>query len=140
MQFFAIQTTPYEDRHLLAELVLRKAEDMGFQSKTLEALDVIEVGSSKYVRFRIDLTINQIDAILTELHRVGRSVIVPGGPYGYVCRMKDGRTGIVAYSKMQLSSTTHPREYRGNAVLHWERQFLKENPLQENFRGGTDGH
>jgi hypothetical protein len=130
MHFFAIQFYPVDSKLSVAEVILRKAEELGVRFKTLEALDVTSLGSSEYLRFRADLTIQEVEKVLNALYSPTLSVILPGGPGGYLCKMKNGRTGVVPFAKMQIISIDHPRGFRGNALAHWERQFLKD---------GTDG-
>lgn len=127
MHFFGIQFIPDDIRQDIAELVLRKVDELGLRCKTLELVDVMDLGSFKYVRFRIDLPLDVVVTVADAIRdATERNVILPGGVGGYVCKMKGGRTGVVPYSKMQLAGREHPKIYRGNALVHWERQFLKE--------------
>lgn len=126
MQFFGIQFIPDDNRQDIAELVLRTLEKLGQRCKTLELVDVMDLGSFKYVRFRVDLPMNVVIEVVDAIRAATeRNVILPGGVGGYVCKMK-GKTGTVPYSKMQTVGREHPKVYRGNALLHWERQFLKD--------------
>lgn len=126
MQFFGVQLVVDDNREGIAELVLRKAEELGFRCKALELLDVMDLGSFKYVRFRIDFDVPTLTTLVNAIFdATSRNVILPGGIGGYRCRMK-GREGIVPYSKMQLASREHPKVYRGNGIVNWERQFLKD--------------
>jgi len=126
MNFFGIQLNIDEDCQTVAELVLRKAEELGYRCKSLELLDTLEIGTARYVRFRVDLNVRVIQNLGDFLHETsGRGVILPGGAEGYSCRMRGGRAGTIPFAKMQATSFGHPKVYRGNGIVNWERQFLK---------------
>lgn len=122
MQIFALELgndTPES----LVEKFLRKVDAMGFRCKTLEAMDVVDLGSTNFLRLRSDLP--QFTEVVNSFYEPKvRGTILPG-TNGYVCKLSNGRSGVVAISKMQLAPRVPPKTYRGNAMAHWERQFLK---------------
>lgn len=122
MKSFALQFTKVDSKASLVHAFLQRATERGLQCRTLEALDIIEVGANKYLRLKIDESAEKLTETILSFFPE-RAVILLQGRGGYTCKMKN-REGIVSFSTMQSVSLQTPMVFRGNAIPHWERQFL----------------
>lgn len=126
-QFFAVQKLPFEDKHEMAELVIKTAHEKSLLFTVLDVIDLIEVGSTEFVRFRSDLV--DVATLVAALFDKKRAIITLAGS-GYQAKL-NGRTGVVPFAKMSVVPAGQFVSYRGTKVQHWERQFIKEAPPTE---------
>lgn len=123
MNIFALQVLAVDTWESLVESFLKKADEMGYSCKTVEAMDSMTLGSFPYLRLRSDLDAEGLAKVVTSLHEGGRSVIMPSGQGAYEARLKDGRKGAISLTKMHFVPKGSVRMFRGNAHKHWQRQF-----------------
>lgn len=121
MTFFAVQLCRCETTQDVAELVLRKASELKASCKTLEVLEVMDLGAWKYVRMQSDM--DPLTSVVSSLHTPTRGVVVPEGTAGYVHHV-GSRKAVVPFSRMSVIARNPPVVYRGVDVPHWERQFM----------------
>src|SRR5579872_4597994 len=104
MKYFAIQLKRGESRETLAEKFLRRADEFKSACKSLDALDTIEIGSSKYVRFRTELA----DVSMVVLSFFPEYAVIIAGPGGeYICKMPT-RDGAVPGTRMLSIPISNP--------------------------------
>lgn len=116
--FFAVQLLPHETPQNVARLILRTAHDARLLFWTLEVLDVIEVGSSSFLRLRTDM---HLQAIVERLLARGRTVISTMEGV-YVLRKPDGLRGNIPMLAMhRVPKPGQQQAYRG--TRQWEAQF-----------------
>jgi hypothetical protein len=125
-KFFAVQKMPFEDKHEMAELVIKTAHNKGLLFTVLDVIDIIEVGSTEFVRFRSDLV--DVATLVSALYEKKRAIITLEGT-GYQAKM-GSRTGAVPFTKMSVVPAGQFVSYRGTKVQHWDRQFIKEPEFQ----------
>jgi len=120
MSYFAVQVHSRESDLEVLEQVLRVAHGLGQKFVRIDVLDKMEVGASKFLRLKSDLSdpTKLLDALATD-----RGVVGVGPQGAYVIRIK-GKVGQVPNSTMLMIPRT-PKAYRGTADPHWERQFPK---------------
>lgn len=118
-RFFAVQLTANETPNEVARLILRAAHDERLLFWTLEILDVIEVGSSSFLRLRTDIA--DLTTLADKVRSRGRSVILPEKGL-YVLRSYNGSHGNVPMLSMhQVPKPGQQRAYKG--TKQWEAQF-----------------
>ena len=113
--FFAVKLQPHETPQNVALLILRTAHDERLLFWVLEVLDLIEVGSSRFLRVRTDMAPRPVVA---RLLAQGRTVIA-SEEGTYILRHPDGRHGGI--SMLSMHNVPRPgfqRKYPG--TKQWE--------------------
>lgn len=124
MNLFAMQILVSEGNWAaVVQSFLTKADSLGFKCKSVEAVDSMTIGSFPYLRLKTDLDIEGLTKVVEALHADSRGVIMPPGPQGYECRLKGGKKGVVALSKMHVTPRGESRSFQGNATKNWKAQF-----------------
>lgn len=118
---FGVQALPGEADLHVAEVVIRKAHELGIQFKRLDTFETLSIGTNRFIRFDAGTTVD-LTPVLDALFSEGRGVIGVGGS-AFVIRL-GSRTGPIASTMMQTSQKP-PRVYRGTLDPFWERQFTK---------------
>jgi small nuclear ribonucleoprotein (snRNP)-like protein len=101
-----------------ANLILKTASTANIIFDTLEVLDTITLGTTRFARCRADIP--NIKRVLDSIFITGRGVIVPDDVYQV--RFPNGRVGPVPHSTMQAVARL-PKTFRGTSSPHWRRQF-----------------
>lgn len=120
--YFAVEVkTSYEKTIDLAKVVLTVAKAQGILFRRLEAMDVIEIGSTKFMRFRTDLqpATQLVDAILNE----GRGVIAANAAGGYELRSRTKNGPVPSTRILSTPRAAGTKMFRGTKIKLWERQF-----------------
>jgi hypothetical protein len=101
-----------------ANLILKTASTANIVFNTLEVLDTITLGTTRFARCRADIP--NIERILDSIFITGRGVIAPNEVYQV--RFPNGRVGPVPHATMQAVARL-PKTFRGTSSPHWRRQF-----------------
>lgn len=120
--YFAVEIkTSYEKAPDLAKIVLTTAKGLGILFRRLEAMDVIEIGSTKFMRFRTDLT--PALPLADALFESGRGVIALSVGGGYRMRTKTKEGTIPSTTLLAVPRAAGVKTFRGTKIKLWERQF-----------------
>jgi len=114
--FFAVETRDEPDK-VVTEVVVRTAHALALKISKIEVLNRFSLGSTKFLRFRTQGSVNKL---LDRLFEDGRCVVGAEGT-GFVARVK-GRKGVVSPTLM-LATAVNSIVYRGPGAPFWERQF-----------------
>lgn len=117
--FFAIKLDTKETPQSLVRVILRIAHEARLLFWTLDVLDTIEIGGSTYLRFRTDLSPQNL---ANRLLSWGHTIVLPNESGSYILRHPQGKQGNVPM--MSMCQTTRPgyqKSYRG--TRHWEALF-----------------
>lgn len=119
---FGVQALPGEADLHVAEVVIRKAHELGIQFKRLDVFEPVTIGTHRF--FRMDAGSSaDLTSVLDALFSGGRGVIGVGGGDAFIIRLGT-RTSPIASTTMQVTQKP-PRVYRGTLDLYWQRQFTK---------------
>ena len=117
--YFAVEAKRWETVQVIAALIIGEATKIGLKFKELEVMGDVELGTTKFFRFRSDLT--DATALLDAIKERGLIRIV-----GTTCQVTfaNGRKGTMPMDRMLMA----PRmgqgiKYRGPGQPHADRQF-----------------
>lgn len=114
--FFAVALAPQETAQTVALLIIRTAHEAKLSFWALEALDLIEIGKTQFLRVRSDLI--HLGPLMERLLARGRTVISLESST-YLLRKPDGKTGAIPMLTMHSIVRPGPqRTYRG--PQQWE--------------------
>lgn len=114
--FFAVALDGYETPQNVAMLIIRTAHEEGLLFWGLEALDLIEIGSSRFLRVKSDLV--NLVRLRNRLLARGRTVISLESNT-YILRKPNGKFGTIPMLTMHgFPRPGQQRAYRG--TKQWE--------------------
>jgi len=119
MNYFAVESILREPSSKVAESIIRTAVGLKYSFKSLECWDTLEVGSTKFYRFRIAKS--NIVPLIEAIFQSGRSVVSLNG-LEYEVKLRNGRKGKLPSTNM-LTAPRQQQTFRGSADPFWERQF-----------------
>lgn len=119
MKYFAVESILRESPSKVTEAVIKVAASIKFQFKHIECLDTLEIGSTKFHRFRLGK--EDIEPLVEALFKSGRGVVSLVGTE-YEVRLRTGRKGRLPSTNM-LTAPRQQQTYRGPSDPYWERQF-----------------
>lgn len=122
MFFAGVEIKEGEKIHDAIQHFLFAAADNGIKFSKVMLFGIVEVGSTKFVRFRTDC--RTYPPIILRLRTEGRGFISPAKVGGYRVFLANGREG--PFNSPQMHTVQAPgygQVYKGTGAEFWERQF-----------------
>lgn len=118
--YAAIEMARGETPHGTVHRFMKAAVEAQVLFQELEVLGTFEIGTRKFVRFRMDRV--NVDHAMSAI-RKDRAVITLNGQ-GYKAQLPDGRVASIPTTKMHMvPSSNLQRVYRGPGHELWKAQF-----------------